>query len=191
MRRLFQTWIDEQRGTDSPVVEAPPRWLTEAHETSRSSRMEHELHGVREGVHPDEVDDLRAKGWRFIVGSDDFAEMLHVQARYFYERFFPRLNWLTLDAPKHEHFVIGDRPVVWGFAEALDVPPAALRSADCQLIAPLTRSIAVVAYNPAGEAPTRVRVDDVNRAIARASHDWIAGPTQYSVARALSQCEPS
>lgn len=82
------------------------------------------------------------QGWRFLVNSDDLLELVYVQARYFYERFFPRLNWLILDAPPGAFFIVGDRPVVWGVAGALDLKPAALRDPDVQLIAPLTRTVA-------------------------------------------------
>lgn len=186
MRELYQAWIDNGTNAETPVVEEPPTWLESAADRDRSHSMEHPIHGRRDDVHADEVQRLMSEGWRFLVRPDDFGELLHVQAHYFYDRFFPRLQWLILDAPTSEYFVIGDRPVVWGFADALDVPPAALRHRHAQIVAPLTRSIALFGFNPAGDSPAVIRVEDINRAMSMGARDWIAGPTQSTVLSALA-----
>lgn len=185
MRDLYQAWIDNGINAGAPVVEAPPPWLDAATDRDRLHRMEHDTHGIRDDVLPDDVERLRAEGWRFLVNAQDFGELVHVQAHYFYDRFFPRLQWLILDAPRNEHFVITDRPVVWGFAGALDVVPAALRHPQAQIVATLTRSLALIGFNPAGDVPTAVRVLDINRAMSIAANDWIAGPTKPAVVAAL------
>lgn len=187
MRSLFQKWIDSQSDTDGSVVEPPPRWFNEVTDRERRHRMEHEIYGTREDVRAEEVAELRSSGWRFVVTAEDFGELLHMQAHYFYDRFFPRMEWLILDAPKDEYFVIGDRPVVWGFAGALDLPPSALRHSSAQLVTPLTRSLALAAYNPSGASPSEVRVSDLNRAVTLAAQDWIGGPTEATVIAALRE----
>ena len=186
IRDLFQGWIDKDLDTDAPGVEAPPAWVESAADRDRPHSMEHPVHGRRDDVPADEVERLRSEGWRFLLTRDDFGELLHVQAHYFNDRFFPRLQWLILDAPNGEYFVIGDRPVIWGFAGALDVRPSALRHPDAQIIAPLTRTIALFGFNPAGESPTAIKVQDINRAMSLGARDWIAGPTQATVLSALA-----
>lgn len=185
MRTLFQQWIDSEPDTDGSIVEAPPSWFDEVTDRQRLHRMEHEIHGVREDVQAEEVAELRSSGWRFVVTAEDFGELLHMQAHYFYDRFFPRMEWLILDAPKDDFFILGDRPVVWGFAGALDLPPSVLRVSSAQLLAPLTRSLALAAYNPSGDSPSEVRVGDLNRAVTLAAQNWIAGPTEHTVVDAL------
>lgn len=185
MRTLYQTWINELSEEQPARVEQPPKWLSEANEVHRLYRMEHPAHGVRNDVAPDDVERLRTIGWKFVVEQDDFLELIYVQARYFYERFFPRLNWLILDAPAGEWFIIGDRPVIWGFAGSLTVKPVGLRDPNAQLIAPITGTIALVAYNPAGKQPTDIRPKDINEATASVAEKWIAGPTESVVRAAL------
>lgn len=187
MRTLFQKWIDSQSDTDGSVVEPPPHWFKKVTDRERRHRMEHEIYGTRGDVRAEEVADLRSSGWRFVITAEDFCELLHVQAHYFYDRFFFRLEWLILDAPRDEYFVIGDRPVVWGLAGALDLPPSALRHSSAQLVAPLTRSLALAAYKPSGHSPSEVRVGDLNRAVTLAAQDWIAGPTEATVVAALKE----
>lgn len=185
MRALYQTWIDELAEDRFTLAEQPPKWLLEAKDLHRLHRMEHSAHGIRDDVDPEEVERLKTSGWKFVVGQEDFLELVYVQARYFYERFFPRLNWLTLDAPVGEWFIIGDRPVAWGFWGALTVMPASLRNPNVQLIAPITRTIALVAYNSAGGQPTEVRPSELNQIIASVARKWIAGPSESVVRGAL------
>lgn len=185
IRALYQTWIAELAEDRPTLVEQPPKWLIEAADVRRLYRMEHPAHGIRDHIDPDDVERLKTTGWKFVVGQVDFLELVYVQARYFYERFFPRLNWLILDAPAGESFIIGDRPVVWGFAGTLTVKPASLRDPNAQLIAPVTRTVVLVAYNPAGKQPTDVRPSEINEAIASVAEKWIAGPSESVVRSAL------
>ena len=107
MRTLYQRWIDDGTNADTPVAEGPPPWMESMTDRDRLHRMEHATHGIREDVRPEDVESLKAQGWKFLVGPEDFGELLHVQAHYFHDRFFPRLQWLILDAPESQYFVIG------------------------------------------------------------------------------------
>ena len=184
MRALYQQWIDAGP-TDEIAVEDPPEWMTAMRDRERLHHMEHPKYGRREDVLPSDVQKLREDGWRFIVTDEDFGELVHVQATYLGQRHFPRLQWITLNAPDGREFIIGDRPVVWGFEGALDVAPAALRSPKVQLFAPLTRKIALMAVGPEGGIPEQVTPDDVNRVVACAAEDWIAGSSKEVVLAAL------
>lgn len=186
MRVLYQKWIDDGLDTVGSGAESPIDWLAEVTDRVRLHQMEHDLLGTRDDVPADEVPMLRSAGWRFVVTGVDFGELLHMQAHYFYDRFFPRMEWLILDAPHGEFFIVGDRPVVWGLEGALQLPPSVLRSSSAQLVAPLTRSLALVAYNASGESPTEVRVDAINRVVALGAENWIAGPTENTILKALS-----
>lgn len=153
---------------------------------TRSHRMEHPALGIRDDVPSEDVELLRRQGWRFLLVKDDFLELVHLQAWYFQVRFFPRLRWIILDAPRGRHFIIGDRPVVWGFDGAVDSQPRALRHPDVQLFATLTRSVALFAHHPSVPPPGAISCQDVNRVLASAAQDWIAGPTRDEVTEALS-----
>lgn len=186
MRQLYQDWIDELPDvTDAVFVEPPPSGFEQMAPVTRLHRMEHPVLGIRE-VMSEEVDLLRRQGWRFLVGKDDFLELVHLQAWYFQVRFFPRLRWIILDAPPSRYFVLGDRPVVWGFDGAVDSQPRALRHPDVQLVATLTRSLALFAHHASVPPPGAISYQDVNRILAAAAQDWIAGPTRDVVAEALS-----
>jgi hypothetical protein len=73
-----------------------------------------------------------------------------------------------------------------GLNDHLDVPPRALRHPGIQLFAPLTRSLALFACHPSAPPPPAISYALVNRAIASAAQEWIAGPTHDVVAEALS-----
>ena len=105
---------------------------------------------------------------------------------YFQVRMFPRLRWEILDAPPGKFFVIADRPAVWGFEGLSDVPPSALRDASCQLVAPLSRSLALFAFHTSGLPPETITPEEINRISASGAHEWIAGPTDATVAEALT-----
>lgn len=187
MRQLYQDWIDDLPDlTDCAVVEPPPPGFEQMVPVTRSHRMEHPALGIRDDVPSEDVEFLRRQGWRFLLANDDFLELVHLQAWYFQVRFFPRLRWIILDAPRGRHFIVGDRPVVWGFDGAVDAQPRALRHPDVQLFATLTRSLALFAHHPSVPPPRSISYQDVNRVLASAAQDWIAGPTRDVVTEALS-----
>ena len=186
MQQLYQQWIDTTPALDEiDYVEEPPAGFEQVAPITRFHRMEHAVLGVREDVRPEEVELLRSRGWRLILKNEDFLEIVHLQAWYFQVRFFPRLQWIVLDAPPGAYFVIGDRPVLWGFEGMLTAKPSALRHPDVQLFAPLTRSLALFAYRPSGPPPRSIPYGAVNRTVASLARDWIAGPTREVVAEAL------
>lgn len=187
MRALYQSWIDDMPAHEEMEPgEPPPPGLLEAKAIARLHRMTHPTHGVRDDIPSDEVDRMRSGGWRLQLNADDFLELVHLQAWYFQVRFFPRLKWLALRPPPDEFFIIGDRPVVWGFAGQFDSPPSALRHPAVQLFAPLARSLALFAHHAATPCPDVITPLLVNRIVAGAAHEWIAGPTEIAVRHALS-----
>lgn len=194
MQSLYEEWINDMP-VDAQYVEPPPPGYEKIRLGGGVHRMEHPELGIREGVPSELVHDLRREGWRFRVGQDDFRAVVHFQAWYFQVRMFPRLRWMILDAPHGQYFVVSDRPVVWGFAQVsddgpsllLDVPPNALRDQNVQLVAPLTRSIALLAHHELGQPPTMIRPCDINFIVASGANRWIAGPTQQAVAAALGR----
>lgn len=187
MHQIYQDWIDATPAlNEMEYIEEPPPGLEQIVPISRVHRMEHPVLGVREDVPSEDVEMLRSQGWRLVLMNDDFLELVHLQAWYFQVRHFPRLRWVVLDAPPARHFVIGDRPVVWGFEGTLNTKPSALRHPDVQVFATLTRSLALFAHHPAILPPRSISDWDVNRVIASAAQNWIAGPTQEVVAEALS-----
>ncbi|MDB4876961.1 MAG: hypothetical protein JWM41_3407 [Gemmatimonadetes bacterium] len=185
MWALYQSWIDDIANDDTPLAEPPPPWLMNATERDGVHRVAHPQLGTRL-VGASEYEAMRFAGWRFVVEQPDFLELAHAQAAYFYERFFPRLNWMILDAPRDQHFVIGDRPVLWGFHGAMELPPAYLRHAAVQLVAPLSRTVALLAGHAASPFPERVTSMQVNQIVANGATEWIAGATRKGVEAALN-----
>ena len=147
--------------------------------------MEHPVRGVREEIPPDQIEPLRNQGWRLCLGNNDFLGFVHLQAWYFQVRFFPRLKWLSVRAPKGHHFIIGDRPIVWGFSNLVDAAPYWLRHRNVQLVAPLSRSLALFAYHASDDHPDTITTSEINRIVASAAHEWIAGPTEAAVRDAI------
>ena len=137
----------------------------------------------REVIDFAELRALQQRGWKWRFTAEDKLEALHVQAWYFQVRHFPRLRWSRLECPEGECFVTSDRAVAWladGFA---DTPPAALRHPTAQVVAPLTRKTALVGRHSA--TALNVSPREVNRFVAFAASEWVAGPTQDSVAQAI------
>lgn len=187
MRQLYQSWIDDSPDPDDVVVmEPPPNGFEQIAPVALSHRMEHLDFGIRDDVAPEDVDLLRREGWRLLLTNEDFLELVHLQAWYFQVRFFPRLRWVILDAPPNGNFIIGDRPVVWRLNGVVDAQPRALRHPHVQLFATLTRSVALFAFHPSGTPPETVSFREVNRILAVAATNWIAGPTKSIVAESLA-----
>lgn len=187
MLDLFENWIANIPTEENLVtLEAP---LIDAENVSpirRNFCMSHDLLGSQKDVPGEEIEGLRLQGWKLRLSKDDWLELVHVQAWYFQARFFPRLKWIILDAPPGHYFIVSDRPVVWGFDGVFDAAPYLLRHPNVQIVAPLTPSLALFAYHPWGRKPDSVRAADVNRIIANAAHEWIAGPTKSNIREALS-----
>ena len=110
--------------------------------------------------------------------------MLHLQAWYFQVRHFPRLSWVRLQPPNGELFITSDRSVAWLVEGVADTKPAALRHPTAQVVAPLTRTVALVGRH--GTGALNVTPRDVNRLIACLASDWVAGPTNDIVLQALA-----
>src|SRR5450432_1158737 len=124
------------------------------------------------------------QGWKWIICHDDHLEMLHLQAWYFQVRHFPRLSWVRLQPPDGEYFITSDRSVAWLADGYADTPPAAFRHPTAQVVAPLTRTIALVGRH--GTGALRVKPREVNRFVVFAASGWIAGPTSDVVRQALA-----
>jgi hypothetical protein len=187
MKDLYESWIVGTAGRDDNViVEPPPDWLHSIKLVSRGVRMQHEKLGERFVHDPDEADALVRDGWQPRLTEVDFAEVVHLQAAYLQSRFFPRLRWHTLTPPANEFFILGDRPVVWGFADAVTLPPSAFRLPGVQLFAPLTRRLALFARHAEDARPDRILASEVNKVVDAAATRWIAGPTEHVVRQALT-----
>ncbi len=167
-----------------PVAESPPDWLQKALSLDRPSRMVHLRTGECATVSGEDAMKLFDDGWfPDPLEQANFLEIAHCQALYFQHRWFPRLNWFTLRPPASEFFIIGDRPVGWGVPNAINAPPSCLRDPDAFVIAPVTRSLALVGRN--SSEPWSITPAQVNGLLALWSHEWIAGPTEEIVQIAL------
>jgi hypothetical protein len=178
---VVQAWANEP--LDSAVVEAPPPGFEKIGNRMRPLLVEDPSSGERREVDEDEFDELRKSGWRWVLRRDDNLEALHIQAWYFQVRHFPRLSWIWLTPPDGEFFITGDRGVAWLVDGHADTPPAALRHPTAQVVAPLTREVALIGRHQTSRLDVTPR--EVNRFIAFASADWIAGPTREAVEQAL------
>jgi hypothetical protein len=186
MQRLEAEWTARLGNPrTAPMAEPTPEAILDAAPRIRPMHLVHPLLGEITVPAGEDWDPLIDLGW-----SPDprdranFLESAHIQSYYFQERWFPRLLWFTLRTPPDEHFIIGDRPVGWGVPDCLDAPPCCLRDPAAFLIAPLSRSLALVGRN-APEA-WAVTSRQVNAILASWSHQWIAGPTAAVVATAMS-----
>lgn len=185
MQRLEADWATRYRSALSgPVTEPPPPALAELQPRERKIRLFHPILGEHREVQGNDADSLLDDGWIPDTSeASNFLELVHIQAYYFQVRWFPRLRWCTLRPPQGQHFVIGDRPVGWGVPNCLDAPPSCLRDETAFLVAPLSRSLALVGRNDS--TPWEVTPSQVNALLAAWLHDWIAGPTERVVDDAL------
>jgi hypothetical protein len=197
MRQLYEDWVNSLP-PNAKCAHPPPPGFETIKWGGGTHQMEHPTLGVRGDVPSEEVHALRAQGWQVRMGKADFLQVLHFQAWYFQVQMFPPLQWAVLDAPSGMHFIIGDRPVVWGVRQptdkgwsmALNVPPYYLRDPHVQLVAPLTRSIALLALHASSPPPAMVTPDAINRIIASAAQRWIFGPTESTVRAAIDHRSP-
>jgi hypothetical protein len=183
---LEQSWVnDPPFDPRAEPVEPPPSGLEKAIDRFRPLCLEEPGTGIRVEVKTeDDFDAYRQRGWKWILNRDDHLEMLHIQAWYFQVRHFPRLSWVRLQSPDGQFFITSDRGVAWLVDGLADTPPAALRHWTAQVIAPLTRTVALVGRHITGALDVTPR--EVNRLISCLASDWIAGPTSDVVRQALS-----
>jgi hypothetical protein len=183
--KLEEDWAREfSLGLAPEVLEPPPPGFEKIGSRERPMCVENPSTGERrEVVGQAELITYCKQGWKWILSRQDLLELLHLQAWYFQVRHFPRLSWARLTAPRGDAFITSDRGVSWlvdGFA---DTPPAALRDPKAQLVAPLTRTLALVGRHSTD--PLNVTPREVNRFVAFAASEWIAGPSLEVVQRAL------
>jgi hypothetical protein len=184
MQRLHVEWTKRMGSLISPVVEPPPDGLLQSATSRRPVRMLNPESGQRVVANHEEAGALLECGWLpDPTEPTNFLSGVHIQAFYFQERWFPRLQWFTLRPPPGSYFVIGDRPVGWGVPDRLDAPSSCLRDPAAFLIAPLSRTLVLVGRN--SPAPWSVSPRQINAILAAWSHDWIAGPTLDCVTDAL------
>ncbi|MEK6407865.1 MAG: DUF4238 domain-containing protein [Acidobacteriota bacterium] len=182
---LEQQWInDPPFNLEAEVVEPPPPGIEGFGDRVRPHCLEDQNTGTRrEVIDAEEFAAYRKQGWKWVLTRDDPLEMMYMQAWYFQVRHFRRLSWVRLDAPDGEWFITSDRGVAWVVDGLPDTPPAALRHPTAQVVAPLTRKIALVGRH--GTHRLQVTPREVNRFVAFAASDWIVGPTRGVVETAL------
>jgi len=182
---LEEEWIYHwDPNVDVPVVEPPPEGISSIRDKVRSRCLENPDTGERrEVMDSDEFKAYHKRGWKWVLRSDDKLESLHMQAWYFQVRHFPRLSWIRLNAPEDEWFVTSDRGVAWIADGYTDTPPAALRHPTAQVVAPLTKKVVLIGRNQTHQLQVTPR--EVNRFIASAASEWVAGPTKSVVEQAM------
>lgn len=182
---LEEEWVyDWNPNEPVPVVEPPPEGMNLGPGRVRAYCLENPDTGERREVIDSAEFNAHLKlGWKWVLRSDDKLEMLHMQAWYFQVRHFPRLSWTGLYAPDAEWFITSDRGVAWLADGYADTPPAALRHPTAQVVAPLTRKVALVGRNETSKLQVTPR--EVNRLIASLASSWVAGPTKSVVVQAI------
>jgi hypothetical protein len=191
MTELEQRWAHEWNAKNEGVVEPPPYGIEKIRNRERPHTFEHTMLGTRNDVSGAEIRGLIEAGWKWKLSRDDLLELIHMQAWYFQVRHFPRMKWIVLDAPEGSSFVLGDRPVAWGFRDDLFAPPNMLRHPDVQLFAPLSRTVALLAHNtdfrPTIGVGRRsdISTELVNAVMVAAASKWIVGSDMSTVRDAL------
>ena len=183
--KLEEEWVNDLllQG-EAKVLEPPPPGIEKISSRQRSMCVENPKTGERREVSDeDELRAFRNQGWRWVLHRQDHLELLHLQAWYFQVRHFPRLSWARLTAPDDGAFITSDRGVSWLVDGYADSPPAALRNPKAQLVAPLTKTVALVGRH--GIDPLNVTPREVNRFIAFAASEWVVGPSFEVVRQAL------
>ncbi len=152
---LVQQWADEPPfDPEHEVVEPPPPGFEKIRNRMRPMCLEDPNTGARREVTvEEEFHAYRKQGWKWIIRREDHLEMLHIQAWYFQVRHFPRLSWARLQPPDNEVFITSDRSAAWLADGYADTPPAALRHPTAQVVAPLTRKVALVGRHGGRELP--------------------------------------
>lgn len=186
MKALWQRWswadASPRRKSEWRTIESLPPGLALMTEICRIARMEHPTTRSTKTPPTTRANDCGGPD----LSTDEFREIIDLWAWYFEAWAFRRLKWLWARAPVGQYFIIGDRPVVWGFANETEAPPNALLDADIQIFAPLSRSLALIGHHPVADPPETVFPSDINRIIASAAHQRIAGPTEDLVRELVS-----
>jgi hypothetical protein len=184
MQDLEHCWLEKGFGNGGDVVEPPPEGLLNGSELQRDVKMCHSTLGSRVFRADDDFEKLQAEGW-FPDMHDraNFLESVHIQAYCFQVRFFPRLKWFALHAPRGDFFVIADRAVGWVADGIIDAPPSSLRDPSAYVLAPISRSLLLVGRHTTTE--WQVTTGQVNAVMTSWAHERIAGPTQTTVKFAL------
>lgn len=183
--KLVEAWANEpESGEEEAPLEPPPAGIDKIKDRHRSQIVEHpSTHERREVQSVEELKEYRRGGWRWILSSEDRLEAMHMQAWYFQVRHFPRLKWTPLTSPQGEYFITSDRGVGWLVDGYVDTPPSALKHPAAQVVAPLTRTIALVGRNESSRLEVTPR--HINRFVAATAREWIAGPSREVVGQAL------
>jgi len=184
---LVETWANEwDPNFDKAPVEGPPDGFDLIKDRNRGICLELPSNGERRTVQTmDEFRQLRRQGWKWTINHQDRLEMIHMQAWYFQARHFARLSWVRLDAPLGDAFITSDRGVTWMVDGFADTPPSALRHPSAQIVAPLSRGVALIGRHPSQTDNLQVTPREVNRFIACTTSSWIAGPSKEVVETAL------
>jgi len=182
---LIEDWIyDWDPDEQIELVEPPPEGIEHMRDRSRKHCVENPDTGERHEVTSlVELAVYRKRGWKWVLSLADKLEMIHMQAWYFQVRHFRRLRWIRLSAPDDGWFITSDRGIAWLVDGYVDTPGAALRHPKAQVVAPLTRKVALVGRNQTG--PLQITPRDVNRFTACLASDWIVGPTREVVEQAI------
>ncbi len=182
---LEEEWIYKwDPNVEVEVVELPPEGISSIRDRLRGKCLENPDTGERREVTDiEELKTYHKMGWKWVLSSDDKLELLHMQAWYFQVRHFPRLSWVRLNAPDGEFFITSDRGVSWLADGYADTPPAALRHPTAQVVAPLTRKVALVGRHESNRLQVTPR--EVNRFVACATSSWVVGPTKSVVEQAI------
>ncbi len=181
---LVQGWANEpSRTTDAIVVELPPFGFENIKDSTRLATLVNPETGDHRSVDFEQICSFMERGYRWEFSKQDSLELMHIQAWYFQVRHFPRLMWTRLTAPDEDRFITSDRAVSWLADGYADTPPAALRHQTAEVVAPLTKNVALVGRNTV--ANTGITARDFNLRVAMCASTWIAGPTREVVQIAL------
>jgi hypothetical protein len=181
---LVQEWANEPiLLTGVTLVEPPPSGVEKIKESTRPVTLVNPTTGEKRRVASEQIDSLLNSGWKWEFSEEDRLEAIHMQAWYFQVRHFPRLKWTRLTAPNEDQFLTSDRAVSWLADGYADAPPSALRHHAAEVVAPLTKNVALIGRNSDREVGLTAR--QFNLRVAMCASKWIAGPTQEVVQSAL------
>lgn len=176
---LHKGLVDE----DAEVVEPPPPGWKNIENRVRTYCVEDPSNGQRIDVSAEELAIHRKKGWKWIWGTADRLEALHMQAWYLQVRHFARLSWSRLDVPPGQTFITSDRAVTWIVDGFIGTPPAALRDPNAMVVAALTSKTALLGCHE--RSALQISPREVNRLTACTASKWIAGSSREIIEQAI------